>query len=269
MNTAIVVGVDGSAPSLRAAVWAADEAALRHAPLRVVNAFGIPDAFYGEMSPPRDWLDPHQRASESIVRAAVATAERRHPRLATEQESVFDGAVPVLLRRSRQARMIVVGSAGRGVLGDLVVGSAALALTVRAACPVAVIRGEEREGAEAPVVAGVDGGPVSQPVLACAFEEAAVHGLPLVAVHAGEDVDPARVLAEALAGWAEKFPDVEVRRVTERDKPRQRLLDWSTRARMVVVGSRGRGGFAGLLLGSTSQALIQHAECPVLVTRGK
>ncbi|MTD54597.1 universal stress protein [Amycolatopsis pithecellobii] len=286
MNTPIVVGVDGSRQSLRAAAWAAAEAALRHAPLHIVNAFGIPGAFDGETKPPGDWLDPHRRESESIVRAAVEGAERRHPRLVTEQESVYEAAVPLLLRRSEGTRMMVVGSAGRGVLGDLVVGSVVTALATHARCPVAVIRGEER-GGEAPVVAGVDGGPASEAVLALAFEEASVHGAPLVALHVWADLNAARifagalapfdvepvrqaetrVLAEALAGWQEKFPDVEVRPVVEQDSPRQRLLEWSRRARMVVVGSRGRGGFTGLLLGSTSQALIQHAGCPVLVIR--
>lgn len=285
MNTPIVVGADGTPESLRAVAWAATEAALRHAPLHVVNAFGIPDAFYGEASPPRDWLDARQYESEALVRQAVAVAERR-PRLVTEQVSVLDAPIPYLLQRSGEARMVVVGSAGRGVLGNLLVGSVAMALAARARCPVAVVRGEDRH--DAPVVAGVDGGPASESVLAQAFEEASIHGVPLVAVHLWTDPGPGqvfvktmapfdlepvrekedRVLAEVLAGWQEKFPDVEVLRVIEQDKPRQQLLDWSTRARMMVVGSRGRGGFSGLLLGSTSQALIQYAGCPVLVVRG-
>ncbi|SFI76892.1 universal stress protein [Amycolatopsis sacchari] len=287
MNAPVVVGVDGTRQSLRAVEWAAEEAALRHLPLHVVNGFGIPDAFYGEALPPRDWLDSRRLEAEEIVREAAAAAGHREHHPVVEQESVLDSPVPLLLRRSEDATMLVVGSAGRGVLGDLVVGSVATALTAHAHCPVAVVRGEDRAGT-APVVAGVDGGPASEAVLALAFEEAAVHGVPLVAVHVWADADPGRVfaeamapfdfeplrekanrvLAEALAGWREKFPDVEVRRVVEEDKPRQRLLDWSRSARMVVVGSRGRGGFTGLLLGSVSQALVQHGGCPVLVARG-
>jgi nucleotide-binding universal stress UspA family protein len=76
-----------------------------------------------------------------------------------------------------------------------------------------------------------------------------------------------RLLAESLAGWPEKYPEVEVRRVMVTDRPRHELLTWSAKAQLVVVGSRGRGGFSGLLLGSTSQALIQHARCPVMILR--
>jgi nucleotide-binding universal stress UspA family protein len=264
MNTAIVVGVDGTRQSLRAAAWAAGEAALRRAPLHVVNAFGIPDAFHGETMPPRDWLDSRRRESAEIVRRAVAAAGQ--PSLTVAGESVLDGPIPLLLRRSEDARMIVVGFAGRGVLGDLLVGSVATALTAHARCPVAVIRGEDR-GEQDPVVAGVDGGPASESVLAAAFEEASLRGAPLVVVHVWADAEPGAAFAEALAGWRAKYPDVGVSPDIEQDKPRRRLLDWSTRAQLLVVGSRGRGGFTGLLLGSTSQALIQYAACPVLVVR--
>jgi len=185
--------------------------------------------------------------------------------------------------------MVVVGSAGRGALGDLLAGSTTAALAAHTRCAVAVIRGRDRSAAdvEEPVVVGVDGSPVSEPALGLAFEEASLRGAPLVAVHAWLDADAVhvlagapsfvdrepqgdaetRVLAESLAGWQEKYPEVTVRRVLEQDRPRHQLLDWSTRAQLIVVGSRGRGGFRGLMLGSTSHALVQHADCPVLVTR--
>lgn len=269
MTPPIVAGVDGTPASLRAVAWAAEEAALRYAPLHVVNAFGIPDAFYGEAMPPQVWLDSRRSESEAIMREAVAAAEQAHPWLTVEQESSLDAPIPLLIQRSGDATMVVVGSAGRGVLGDLIFGSTAAALTAHAECPVAVIRGHDRRNA--PVVVGVDGSPAGEPALALAFEEASLHHAPLVAVHGwtAESLREAetRVLAEAIASWQEKFPEVIVRRVAERDRPRQQLLDWSTKAGLVVVGSRGRGGFTGLLLGSTSQALVHHADCPVLVVR--
>jgi nucleotide-binding universal stress UspA family protein len=135
-------------------------------------------------------------------------------------------------------------------------------------------------------VVGIDGSPVGEDAIAVAFEEASLRGVPLVAVHAWSDVTydvygverlvnewPAiedgeeRALAERLAGWQEKYPDVEIRRVLRRDRPRHALLEAAEKAQLVVVGSRGRGGFTGMLLGSTSQALVQHAGCPVLVVR--
>jgi len=79
--------------------------------------------------------------------------------------------------------------------------------------------------------------------------------------------DEWEVLAERLAGWGEKFPDVEVRRLVTRDRPARALVEESGRAQLVVVGSRGRGGLGGMLLGSVSQALLRHAACPVVVAR--
>lgn len=288
MNLPVVVGVDGSSAALRAVSWAAEEAALRHAPLQVVNAFGIPDGFYAEMMPPRDWLDTRQAESEAMVGDAADTAEKAYPGLAIERRSSLDAPIPLLIERSADVRMIVLGSAGRGVLGNLLVGSTATALVTHARCPVVVVRGEDRRAVEdAPLVVGVDGSSENESAVAFAFEEASLRGVSLVAVRAWSDANTepvfgasraefdfealreseTRVLAEALAGRREKFPEVNVRRVVEQDRPRQQLLEWSAKARLVVVGSRGRGGFRGLLLGSTSQALLQHSECPVAVVR--
>ncbi|MTD55169.1 universal stress protein [Amycolatopsis pithecellobii] len=276
MSGGIVAGVDGTRASLRAVAFAAEEAVLRHEPLFVVNGFGIPDAFYGDVLPPKGWLDARREESQTVVRDAMAAAGTRYPGMEIVQESSVDAPIPLLLRHSEEARMVVLGSAGRGVLGNLLTGSTASALTAHAKCPVAVVRGGDRP--DAPVVVGVDGSRAGEPALALAFEEASLHQVPLVAFHARHDAEPVHgfaeargaetgVLAEALGGWQEKFPEVTVERVAEKDRPRHRLLEWSRTARLVVVGSRGRGGFAGLLLGSTSQALVQHARCPVLVAR--
>ena len=286
MNGPVTAGIDGSPGSLRAVRWAAEEAVRWHAPLRIVHAFGIPGAFYGESMPPRDWLDARRSESQELLLASAQAASRVHPGLEVRTESSLDAPIPLLVRCSGEAGMLVVGSAGRGVLGDLLAGSVAGALAAHARCPFAVVRGEDHGGA-APVVVGVDGSPANQPALALAFEEASRRDVPLVAVHAWSDADSGqvfgaaraafdfeplretetRVLAESLAGWREKFPEVTVRRVLERERPRHQLLDWSTRACAVVVGSRGRGGFRGLLVGSTTYALLHHASCPVLIAR--
>ena len=134
------------------------------------------------------------------------------------------------------------------------------------------------------MVVGVDGSPTSEAATAFAFEAASLRRVPLVAVHVWRDVlvdatmaplldwdvidsDEREVLAERLAGWSEKYPDVPVRRLVARDRPARALVEESGRAQLVVVGSRGRGGFHGLLLGSVSQALLHHAHCPVAVVR--
>ncbi|HVV29459.1 MAG TPA: universal stress protein [Mycobacteriales bacterium] len=269
MNARIVVGVDGSPGALRAVRWGAAEAAHRRAPLLLVNGFGIPDAFYGEAVPPRDWLDVHRERSLAWLREAAHAAADEHPALDIDTESSLDSPIPLLLRRSEDAAMMVLGSAGRGVLGDLVVGSCATALSAHSRCPVAVVRGRVPvPSGDGPVVVGVDGGPANEPALLLAFEEASWRGASLVAVHATAGAPETLELAEALGEWEKKFPETTVRWVVEDAHARQQLLAWSATARLLVVGTRGRGGFPGLRLGSTSHALLHHAECPVLFVPG-
>jgi nucleotide-binding universal stress UspA family protein len=173
----------------------------------------------------------------------------------------------------------------------LVVGSIAVAVATHGHCPVVVVRGDA-VGEDAgvadpeplsgrPVVVGVDGSAVSDAAVAFAFEAAASRGVDVVAVHAWMDValgiggelfewaeikaEEHTLLTERLADAQARYPDVPVRRVVTRDRPAHTLLEEAANAQLVVVGSRGRGGFRGLLLGSTSQALIYHSPCPVAV----
>jgi len=193
----------------------------------------------------------------------------------------------VLLAESTRAELVVLGDRGLGGFAGLLIGSVAVALAAHAACPVVVVRGAEPDRTTSrpePVVVGVDGSPAGEAAVAFAFEAAALRGVPLVAVHTWRDLlvdatmaplvdwdaveaDEREVLAERLAGWGEKYPDVEVRRLVTRDRPAHALVQESGRAQLVVVGSRGRGGIAGMLLGSVSQALLHHSACPVVVTR--
>jgi nucleotide-binding universal stress UspA family protein len=154
--------------------------------------------------------------------------------------------------------------------------------------PVVVRPSTIQEGPSAgQVVVGIDGSPHSTHAVGIAFEQAAFQGTGVVAVHAYEwpetstpgellplvyDVDDlrneeARLLSEALAGWCDKYPDVPVARKLVRARPVAALVAESAGAALVVVGSRGRGGFTGLLLGSVSRAVLHHADCPVAVVR--
>jgi nucleotide-binding universal stress UspA family protein len=283
----VVAGVDGSECALQAVRWAAAEAERRRRPLRLVAAHTWPSG--GLIGDPGLGVDP-QAVLRDVVRGHLATgaaaAAKVVPDLAVEQVEATGLPVSVLQAESA-AELVVLGDRGLGGFTGLLIGSVAVALAAHAACPVVVVRGPEPDRMmprREPVVVGVDGSPASEAAVAFAFEAAALRGVPLVAVHTWQDLlvdatmaplidwdvveaDEREVLAERLAGWGEKYPDVEVRRLVTRDRPAHALVQESGRAQLVVVGSRGRGGLAGMLLGSVSQALLHHAGCPVVVTR--
>ncbi|MFI5612049.1 universal stress protein [Amycolatopsis sp. NPDC051903] len=290
-SNTVVVGVDGSAGSADAVCWAARLASGRGLDLELVHCLQADSLYYGGGLAGSDVLFEQLRLEgDRIVGAAAERAFAVDAALTVRTDVRSDAASAGLLDRSRSVRLIVVGRTGTGGFVGMLVGATAAAVASQAACPVAVVRGRHGDGPvplEGPVVVGVDGTPNSEAAIEVAFDEAGFRGVPLVAVHAGDDVtydcadstarlmpQPAtlepseeRLLAQRLAGWQEKFPEVEVRRSLVRDRPRHALLAESDRAQLVVVGSRGRGGFTGMLLGSTSQALIHHASCPVLVVR--
>ncbi|MFE0020854.1 universal stress protein [Amycolatopsis sp. NPDC059021] len=290
MNDTILVGTDGSDDARRAVAWAAETAAAHGAGLRIVSAANIAGLYYGGgVALGEGMLNDLVQMTEDAVRRAAEVARSVDAGIRIATETWRDAPIPRLIELSRDARMLVVG-AGQGGLFATLLGSTTSAVVAHAHCPVAVVRGRDGTGqvpAEGPVVVGIDGSPTSERAVAVAFEEASLRKAPLVALHAWSDVvydstrgsarllpqreslmdDEERLLAERLAGWREKYPDVEVSRDLRLDRPRHALLELSEQARLVVAGSHGRGGFTGMLLGSTSQALVQHARCPVLVVR--
>lgn len=287
-NAPIVVGVDGSPAALEAVRWGARTAARHRAPLELVHAAGFPDLLAGTLVPPhpdlkmllrKKGLEYLHLASEFAEAAADVDVRTRLD---------VDTAATALLDASSSARMLVLGASGRSQLSNLITGSVAITLSTRAQCPTVIVRGSGWETSRnLPVVVGIDGSPTSERAIAAAFEEADVRRVPLLAVHAWDDGDNTsifsdialhfewqpvgdaerRLLAQRLAGWCEQYPDVDVEQVVVRDRPRHELLALSHRAQLVVVGSRGRGEIGGLLLGSTSQALVHHSACPVLIAR--
>ncbi|WP_372661315.1 universal stress protein [Amycolatopsis kentuckyensis] len=284
-NPPIVVAVDGSESAGAAALWAAGEAARRHASLLVFTAYGYEDtSFGGKAYPPSDWLAVKEAEADQLLRQTRANLEAAVPGLEIATEASARGPAPALLEVSGRGRLLVTGEPV-GPIAGLFSGSPDVDLAAKAHCPVVVVRGTE--SVDGPVVVGADGSPLSEAAIAWAFEEASLRNAPLVALYTWHDGDTAglfsdgnvafqgeslrdsgqRLLAQRLAGWQEKYPDVPVERRVEHDKPRARLLAASHGAQLVVVGSRGRGGFTGLVLGSTSQALLHHAACPVMVVR--
>jgi nucleotide-binding universal stress UspA family protein len=284
----VLVGIDGSESSLNAVRWAAGEAARRAAPLRVVTAF----AWQGGRAVDRFEAgdDPHEvmlGAAQRQLAEAAAVAAEVLPQKQVEPLPVGGLPIPVLQDQSRDAQLLVLGDRGYGAISGLLLGSVAAAMAADAGCPVVLVRSQEGEPVadrERPVVVGVDGSPLSEAALAFAYEQASVRGVPLIAVHAWWDwigdpkVAPVldwgalqneaeEVLAERLAGWAEKYPDVRVHRRVVRDRPAHALVEESRRAQLVVVGARGRGGATGLLLGSVSHKVLHRSHCSIAVVR--
>ncbi|RCG19649.1 universal stress protein [Streptomyces diacarni] len=289
MTGTVVVGVDGSASSLEAVDVAAREAELRGGSLHVVHAFVWPTMKVplgpSVMGPPEGGL---RNLAHKTAEQAAARAKSSQPALEVTHEVVSGDPLSVLTTESRGAALVVVGTRGLGGFTGLLVGSVAVYLAAHAECPVLVTRGRKRP--TGPVLLGVDGSDVGDPAVGWAFEEASLRGAELVAMHnwnnwsgpvaAGPGIqvptyydadlfraEEERVLSAALVGWQERYPDVTVTPRLVQEYTRQALLSASEDAQLLVVGARGRGGFTGLLLGSVSQAVLHHAECPVAVVR--
>ncbi|MBH0118534.1 MULTISPECIES: universal stress protein [unclassified Rhodococcus (in: high G+C Gram-positive bacteria)] len=290
----IVVAVDGSEAATTAVIWAARTAAARGLPLHIVTVVHVPSFYYSEpylaQSFHQEMKDTARARLDSSAVLARQTAEEIGRPLEVTTAQVEGKVAQTLVDLSAHARQLVLGSRGLGEVKGLLVGSVTLAVAAHSHAPVAVVRGRTLDGAppaEGPVVVGVDGSESCEAAVEVAFEEAAARRATLVAVNVWSDVsvqpslgavpeDPQWstiqtgeevVLAERLAGFRERYPDVVVERVVARDRPVRVLSEYAETAQLLVVGTRGRGGFKGLLLGSTSNALIQTADCPVIVVR--
>lgn len=281
-DRAIVVGFDGSAASENALVWAADEADRVGAPVHVVHVMhdpvydGVIDKFI------RDSLV--ESAQQALAQAETVRADRSGPYSA---EWVPGSPAGMLVAASQRARLVVVGTRGHGGFTAALMGSVSQHLIRHAHGPVAVVRDVPETASR--VVVGVDSA-IPEPALSAAFEAAAARSLPLTVVHAlqqrlptaapgSQDFPVAGIDADELEArqraaiqdianeCAGRFPGVGVDVRFVREHPAHALVDASAESALTVVGTRGRGGFTGLLLGSTSSAVAAHAHGPVLVAR--
>ena len=276
----IVVGVDDTPGTELALRWAADEALARRVPVRLVTAFRYdltdarPPAF--ATVPSVDVLGVRQVA-EQILANAVDTVTAAGAKAVGD---AVDGApVRVLVAESAKASVLVLGSRQLSAFGSAVLGSVSTAVAARSTAPTVVVRGPAGRPEEgAAVVVGIDGTEASETLLGYAFEHASRHRVSLRAVLCwhpdrlalmswrAEPPPPARVdawLAEALAGWREKYPDVTVHPEVIREHPTAGLVLASAAQHLLVVGKHGR--HARAMLGSVSQGVLHHATCPVAV----
>ncbi|SOJ55671.1 Universal stress protein [Mycobacterium simulans] len=284
----VVVGVDGSPASNAAVSWAARDAAMRNIPLTVVHVVNTDVATWPPMPYPGTWAVWQEDEGRKVIAAAVKIAEEAAApdhTLTINSEIVFSIPVPTMVEMSAEAELMVVGSSGHGAIARVLLGSVSSSVVRRANCPVAVIHDEDPlmpHPQHAPVLVGIDGSPTSELATAVAFDEASRRGVELIALHAWSDLDlvelpgldwsavkdeAERSLAERLAGWQERYPDVTVCRVVVCDRPARQLVQRSESAQLVVVGTHGRGGLTGILLGSVSNAVVHSVRMPVIVAR--
>ncbi len=288
----VVVAVDGSEASQNAVRWAANTANKRGVPLRLAASYTMPQFLYAEgMVPPQELFDELQSETMDMIEAARVVAHEVAPDIKIGYVIAEGSPIDMLLDMSSDVTMIVMGSRGLGGLSGMVMGSVSAAVVSHADCPVVVVRSDNHvteTNKYGPVVVGVDGSDVSQRATEFAFEEAQARGAKLVAIHTWMDMqvqaslaglaaaqqeweiiekEQTTLLKDRLQPLLERFPDVEVEMMITRDRPVRALEDCAHNAQLLVVGSHGRGGFRGMLLGSTSRALLQSAPCPMVVVR--
>ncbi|GGN48389.1 universal stress protein [Streptomyces albiflavescens] len=288
MELPLVVGVDGSEPSLRAVDWATDEAGLRGLPLRLVYA-SLWERYEGTSLAQGLDRPSEQVMAEDIVDAAARRAHRRDAEVKVSTDVLPEEPVSALLRESRSATVMVLGARGRSAIAELLLGSVGLAVAARAHCPVIVLRGshdnQAKSGTRQRIVLGVGEEPQNSAAVRFAFQEAETRKVALVAVrswrhpphettgHPSPAGEPAGVheqratdtLDAALSEAAADHPSVELHRRTVEGSARKALLDASATADLLVVGAERRQGHFGLQLGRVAHAVLHHAACPVAV----
>jgi nucleotide-binding universal stress UspA family protein len=280
----ILVGVDESAESALAVDWAAVEAADTGAALTICHVAPFEPPFDRRIPDADDEL---LALSRQLIRRAAAAAHQVAPDLPIVELTLAGSASYELVAQSASARLLVVGHRGVGAFRGLLLESVGTQLAAHAHCPVVVVRRNSPvQPLDAVVTVGVDRS-APEPALEVAFDYASRHHYPITAVHAYQLPPPepssypaawqltkraatelaTEFLRDAVSPWTAKYPDVHADLLATNALPADALIDESARSKLVVVGSHGHGRFTGLLLGSVSQHVLRHAECPVAVVR--
>ena len=286
MSGSVIVGYDGSEGSALALQWAATTAVQRGRTLEVVTTWSMPPADLGMGASAlvqQDLVDELRQEAQAANDEGLTVAAQLGANAVGEV--IAGRPASVLVHLSEDAEMVVVGSHGSGGLTGFLLGSVSRQIATHASCPTVVMRPVAADAAD--MVVGVDGSAHSLKALRWAFEQASFTGLSLHVLHSWEipptwsmvevpSYEPEvlirdygnaelRDTSEAMAGFRDDFPDVKVRQEVMKGSPVKALVKASEHAQLVVVGSRGLGGFRGLLLGSVSHAVVHKAACPVAV----
>jgi nucleotide-binding universal stress UspA family protein len=263
----IVVGVDGSEESLLAAEWAATEAARHRAPLRIVSAAAMPARMRVHDAAPRTVSNALRGMCARAIGEAITRSEEMASKLVIGADVLGGPPATAVTDSGAGALMLVVGARGAGGFAALLLGSVSRYAAMHASCPVVVVR-QETCAVSREVVVGIRDPHDTAGPLAFAFEEAALRGATLVAVHSCNfDQIPAeasRNLGDALTVWREKYPAVPVALDVVRGHPASVLASYSARADLVVIGRRG-GPVTGPAVGAVQHAVLHHAHGPVAV----
>jgi len=281
----IVVGVDGSPDAARAVSWAAQEASLEHRPLVLLHALDTTwqavDAWRSDgIADTYEMRHLARQAVRATVDAAAQGVRLTYPDLGVVASVVDFDPRQALIAASRTAHLLLVGSRGRGPVRGLLLGSVSVATAQLATCPVVVCRPRRGQLATHGIIVGIDGSPASAPVLDFAFRQASLHLAPLTVMHCYWDpVDAGaprrlhacagrgamqRLLAEAVAGYTETYPDVELRLELATGLVDQVLARAAPESDLLVVGRHHRS--AGRIVhGSMATTVIQYAAGTVAV----
>ena len=269
----IVVGFDNTPGAVQAALWAAHEASARHLGLTVLMAHEAARHPHDEHD--EAYRDHERRGLDDIVERL----RRTYPTLHVRAEVSTGSAVAMLADASRHATLVVVGSRQLGGFGSTFLGSVSCAVAVGSCCPVVVIREPTKSPRTHGVVVGVNAAQETHAVLAFAFEYASSHALPLQVLMCVDELaakphgqyahtiqrELEPVLSETMAPWREKFPDVDAVGLVTVEHPVAGLVRASAGTDLLVVGSHGHRPQIGGMLGSVSQGVLHHAQCPVAV----
>lgn len=278
----IAVGTDGSTTALEAVRWAAHTAAIHQTHLDLIYAIDAVSPPLIEYAVPEVYFDGARQVAQTVLQDAKAVALAVDPDLEVHTHIIRDSARGALLGRSRHTSLLVVGNSGSGRVSSALVGSVTGALATHASCPLAVIRGPEWDRPPSGVVTvGVDGSATAQVALDWAAHEAAERAAQLDVVAAWDSSGfdgPDNAFADAYAQIenhladdvdriARRLPRVRVTTQVVDDDPVSALVKAAESSDLLVVGSRGRGGFTGLLLGSTSHGLLYATHRPLVIVR--